>query len=169
MVDIHHKPRGLISLPSCHLSQVHKVQHKPRKKLSWGFNKVWSKDLRVCCLVAHRTVSGAPGRAPLELATLGFSQGALRYNSPDCPVCTRHVRWANGATVTAHNDRLQKWTVERTMQVRCQAAKSERTGLSGAAIGQRVLTWRAPKSEQYLSGAPPDCPVCPSTPNSANG
>jgi hypothetical protein len=25
-----------------------------------------------------------------------------------------------------------------------------------------VLTWHAPDSEQYLSGAPPDCLVCPS-------
>jgi hypothetical protein len=38
--DVHHKPRGLISLPSCQLSQVHKVQHKPRKKFSWGLNQV---------------------------------------------------------------------------------------------------------------------------------
>ena len=30
----HHKPRGLTSLSSCHLSQVHKVQQKPKKKLS---------------------------------------------------------------------------------------------------------------------------------------
>jgi hypothetical protein len=33
--DVHHKPRGLTSLPSCHLSQVHKVRHKPTKKMSW--------------------------------------------------------------------------------------------------------------------------------------
>jgi hypothetical protein len=56
---------------------VHKVQLKPRKKLSWTLSKVWSKDLRVCCQVAHRTVSGAPGRAPSETATLGFYQGSL--------------------------------------------------------------------------------------------
>jgi hypothetical protein len=50
----------------------------------------------VCCQVAHRTVSGvhqtvsgAPGRAPIEHATLGFSQGALHYNSPDYPVSQR--------------------------------------------------------------------------------
>jgi hypothetical protein len=34
-------------------------------------------------------VSGAPGQAPNELTTLGFLQGALRYNSPDCPVSQR--------------------------------------------------------------------------------
>jgi hypothetical protein len=42
--DVHHKPRGLTSLPSCHLSQVHKVQHKPTKNISWELYKVWSKD-----------------------------------------------------------------------------------------------------------------------------
>jgi hypothetical protein len=90
------------SLPRCHLSQVHNDQHKPRKKFSWGLKQIWSKGLESVLPVAHRTVSGAPGRAPREQATLGFSQGALCYNSPDCPVCIGHVRWANGATVTLH-------------------------------------------------------------------
>jgi hypothetical protein len=53
--DAHHKPRGL----SCHLPQVHKVQHKPTKKLSWGLYKVWSKRHALVLLVAHRTLSGA--------------------------------------------------------------------------------------------------------------
>jgi hypothetical protein len=39
---------SITSLPSHHLSQVHKVQHKPRKTLSWGINKVWSKDYKWC-------------------------------------------------------------------------------------------------------------------------
>jgi hypothetical protein len=47
--DVHHKPCGLTSLPSCHLSQVHKVQYKPTKKLNWEFNKVWSKDKDLWC------------------------------------------------------------------------------------------------------------------------
>jgi hypothetical protein len=42
--DVHLKPHGLTSLPSCHLSRVHKVQHKPTKKISWELYKVWSKD-----------------------------------------------------------------------------------------------------------------------------
>jgi hypothetical protein len=99
VVDVHHKPSGLITLPRCLLSQVHKVQHKPRKKLSWGLNKVWSKRLESVMQVAHqilsgvhRTMSGAPGRAPLEHLTLRNFQGALRYDSPDCPVCIEHVR-----------------------------------------------------------------------------
>jgi hypothetical protein len=32
-----------------------------------------------------------------------------------------------------------------------------------------VLMWRGPDSEQYMSGAPPNCPVCPSTAKIANG
>jgi hypothetical protein len=101
VVDVHRKPRGLTSLPRCHLSQVHKVQHKLRKKFSWGLKQIWSKGLESVLAMAHRTVSGvhrtvsgAPGRAPLESATLGFLWGVLRYNSPDCPVCTGHVRCA---------------------------------------------------------------------------
>jgi hypothetical protein len=42
--------------------------------------------------MVHRTVFGAPGRAPLELATLGFLQGALRYNLSDMSVS----QWSNG-------------------------------------------------------------------------
>jgi hypothetical protein len=34
VVDDQHKPYGLTSLARCDLSQVHKVQHKPRKKFS---------------------------------------------------------------------------------------------------------------------------------------
>jgi hypothetical protein len=31
-----------------------------------------------------------------------------------------------------------------------------------------VLTWHTPDSEQWLSGAPPDCLVCPSPTKPAN-
>jgi hypothetical protein len=42
--------------------------------------------------VAHQTLSGAPGQVPNEQDTPGNSLGVLRYNSPDCLVCTGHVR-----------------------------------------------------------------------------
>jgi hypothetical protein len=71
---------------------MHKVQHKIRKKFSWGLKLIWSKGLKEVLAVAHRTLSGAPGYAPNELASLRFLLGALRHNSPDCPVCTEHVR-----------------------------------------------------------------------------
>jgi hypothetical protein len=72
--DVHHKPRGLTSLPSCHLSQVHKVQHKPKKKMSWGTLQSLEQKQVLVQPVAHRTLSGAQAEAPRELAALGFSQ-----------------------------------------------------------------------------------------------
>jgi hypothetical protein len=42
--------------------------------------------------MAHRALSGAPCRAPSELLTLGFFQGTLCYNSPDCPVSQQEQR-----------------------------------------------------------------------------
>ena len=59
VVDVHHKPRGLTSLPSCHLSQVHKVQHKPTKKLSWGSQQSLERRQVEVLAVAHRTLSDA--------------------------------------------------------------------------------------------------------------
>jgi hypothetical protein len=164
VVDVHHKPRWLTSLPRCHSYQVHKVQHKPRKKFRVRLKQIWSKGHESVLPMAHRTVFGAPGRAPLEHLTLGNFPGVLHYNSPNCPVCTGHVRWANGATVTM-SQRSSSKSEQCTAEVR--AVKSEHTGhvrcstrLSGAAVPTvkslqtptGVLTWHAPDSEQYLSG-----------------
>jgi hypothetical protein len=89
--------------------------------------------------VAHQTVSGALSRAALKPATLGFFQGVLRYNSPDCPVRRR----SNGNLVPMVN--CQSESARQRSEVR--AEKSEHTGyarcgtgLSGAATGQRVST-----------------------------
>ena len=45
----------------------------------------------------HRTVSGAPRGHQLKLFALGNSRKPARYNSPDCPVCTGHVRCSKEA------------------------------------------------------------------------
>jgi hypothetical protein len=85
---------------------------------------------KVCWNLVHRTVSGAPAEAASKPATLGFLPGVLHYNSPDCPVCHRTVRWASGATSpyapTVDCAELQWWTVSRQ--------KSKGTGLSGVAL-----------------------------------
>jgi hypothetical protein len=86
-------------------------------------------------LVAHRTVSDALGQAPLKHVALGFSRDVLRYNSPDCPVCTGHVRCANGATVTC----------DKRSTVKGEQCKSD----------VRLRSQNAPD----MSGVPPDCPV----------
>jgi hypothetical protein len=58
------------------------------KEIKLGTQQSLEQRLESVLQVAHQTVSGALGRAPLELATLGFYQGMLRYNSPDRPVFT---------------------------------------------------------------------------------
>jgi hypothetical protein len=94
--DVHHKPRGLTSLPSYHLSQVHKVQHKPTKKMSWGtLQSLEQKQVLVQPVAhrvlsgVHRTLSGAHAEAPHELTALEFYQS-------HCTKIHRTVRCATG-------------------------------------------------------------------------
>jgi hypothetical protein len=92
--------------------------------------------------MAHWTLSGAPGQAPNEQATLGNSLGALRYNSLDCPVCTGHVRWASGAMANWRQQSTAIRTVRVNNDEQC-AAESERRS-------QRASD---------MSGVAPDCLV----------
>ena len=115
MVDVHHKPHGLISLPRCLVYQVHKVQHKPRKKFSWGLKQIWSEGLESVLPMAHRTVSGATGQAQNELTTLGLSRDALRHNSLDCPVSQRN----NGNLASTVDCKREQCKSEHTGHVRC--------------------------------------------------
>jgi hypothetical protein len=82
----------------------------------------------VCCQVGHRTLSGASSLGTNEPATIGYSPGALRYNSPDYPVCT-------GLSGEPSEQRLpvrQRSTAEVYSDKQChaevKAAKSEVTG-----------------------------------------
>jgi hypothetical protein len=110
------------------------------------------------------------------------SAGALRYNSPDCPVCHRTVWCTIGATTTSLNGRLQKlknrWTVRNSAR-RSQSAES----VAHRTMNRSCLVWHrtvrchnkttaptidysqtlavgwcggAPDSLQDLSGAPID-------------
>jgi hypothetical protein len=78
------------------------------------------------CPVRHRIVSGAPGPYRVQLATLG-SSGALRYNSPDSPMCHRTVRCTSGATATRAmvdcKSRWVRWTVRNSAR-QSQSAES---------------------------------------------
>jgi hypothetical protein len=68
-------------------------------------------------------------------------QGALRYNSLDCSVCHRTVRCATGLSGEPAKQRLSapmvdsaKATMINSTAAEGRAAKSEGTGLSGAAL-----------------------------------
>jgi hypothetical protein len=101
-----------------------------------------------------------------KLATLGNSAAAYGYNSSDCPVVHRTVRWCKGRQRNG-----------RPRNPRATCGPSQRsaggTGLSGvhrtvrcangynsATIGCAILGRRsALDNEQWLSGGTPDCPV----------
>ncbi len=132
----------------------------------------------------HRTIRcSKEGTAP-ELASLGNSRGLLRYNSPDmsgvhppliwgiglsvytgqCPVHQRtptqtcHLReFPEALRYNSPDCRLQRSQAQRsTPTVLCNvnSARTVRVELEQAPEG-------APDSEQYLSGAAPDCSVDP--------
>jgi hypothetical protein len=77
---VYQKPRGLTSLSNCHLSHVHKVQHKPTKEVGWVTLQSLEQKQVLVQPVVHRTLSDAQAEAPRELATLGFSQSHCTKN-----------------------------------------------------------------------------------------
>jgi hypothetical protein len=108
----------------------------------------------VCCQVVHRTVSSAPGPSTIKPATLGKSKGTLRYNSPDCPVCTglsgepaeQRLPARQRSTAQMNSDE-QYSDRSQSAEVRCHRTVWCGTGLSGAAKRQRSPTVNS------------DCPV----------
>jgi hypothetical protein len=126
--DVHHKPRGLTSLLSCHLSQVHKVQHKPTKKMSWEPYKIWSINMYRCCQwhTGHYLVLRP--RHLTNWPLLGFSEShsAIIHRTvqcaPDCPMSQRRNGQLHPTVDCANNVTVQKSEV--------RTAKSERTRLS---------------------------------------
>jgi hypothetical protein len=102
-----------------------------------------------------------------EQAALGRSLAAHDYNSPDCPVVHRTVRWANGRL----RQRSAAWSAGDAWP---EPTDSWHTGLSGVhrtVSGEPSRTLvkrsaeivlegdRAPDMLQDLSGGAPDCPV----------
>jgi hypothetical protein len=98
--------------------------------------------------IIHRTVRCTPDSVrcskkarPPELASLGISLQPLRYNSPDCPVCTRlsgvhrTVRCTSGATAIS------------ATTATCGAFNAR----SARADGRRAHTG-APDKKQCMSG-----------------
>jgi hypothetical protein len=127
---------------------VPKVQHKPIKRSELGFKRKEQKK-------SKRTLvwrTGLSGVAPDSVRCtrvdrpptlhLRVSPGALRYNSPDCPVCHRTVRCTKRSNGYSRNGRLHSALTE------LQFAAEVRAGGRGA-----------PDSEQCMSDAAPDCLV----------
>jgi hypothetical protein len=127
---------------------VPKVQHKPIKRSELGFKRKEQKKPKRT-LVWRTGLSGAPPDSvrctrvdQLQTLHLRVFPGALRYNSPDCPVCHRTVRCTKRSNVYSCNGRLHSALTE------LQFATEVRACAKGA-----------PNSEQCLFGAALDCPV----------
>jgi hypothetical protein len=75
----------------------------------------------------------------LRTSHLRVSEAALRYNSPDCPVCHRTVRCTKRSNGYQRNGRLQRTPANAIVRGQC-TQKSEQPP-------------EAHRSEQYLSGA----------------
>jgi hypothetical protein len=117
----------------------------------------------VCWNLAHRTVSGAPGRTEGEPATLRNSRGALHYNSPDCPVSqwsNSSVR-ANGRLCRVNSNERCHAEVRGHRTLRCSKTSKVPT-IDQLQTLTVALTWRAPDNAQWLSGGALDCPMRPS-------
>jgi hypothetical protein len=115
------------------------------KKFKLGFKRKEQKGTKE--LPVWRTgLSGVPSDSVrctrgerLQTLHLRVSEAALRYNSPDCPVCQRSNGWA------------VQWSTPTVTCKREQCADSSRR--------VRATPEGAPDSEQCLSGAASDCPV----------
>jgi hypothetical protein len=95
-----------------------------------------------------------------ELATLGKTSAVYGYNSPDCPVMHRTVRWANSRAVQrsfakSTGDAWPAPTVGRVHRtIRCANCHKSAT-VGCARKGRRSRTGQL----QGLSGGAPDYPV----------
>jgi hypothetical protein len=124
-------------------------------------------------------MSGAPEDSKRKLVTFGKFQRQLRYNSPDCPVYTGHVRCSkeerppelaslgNLFQLLRYNSPDMSG-VHRT--VRCNSGATATSGANGYLRRNKCAPARAvvrhahagaPDTLQYMSGAPPDIQAGP--------
>jgi hypothetical protein len=129
-----------------------KGSQQTNKKTEKGFKYREQKSAEVCPGLAHRTVR-CTRDSNSELLTFGNSgdrsaiiHRTVRCSTGQCPVAHRTVRSANGATTTSR----QRSSAER---IECATVRAR----------VRAETDGTPDSEQYLSDAPPDCPVAQKT------
>jgi hypothetical protein len=117
-------------------------------------------------------MSGAPEDSGFKLVTFGNFRRPLRYNSPDCPVCTglsgalRKGGLRNSPASGFHSSRSA--IIHRT--VRCICGATATSGANGnlqriycapARAEVRHAHVGAPDTLQYMSGAPPDIKAGP--------
>jgi hypothetical protein len=125
----------------------YKVKRKGSKRKELSNRRLpWSgaPDSPVC----HRTVSGAPERSTPNLPPSGF----WKCHSA---IIHRTVRCSTGLSGVPA---VQRSPAQQSSSTVCSQRYNTRT----ARAESEQTPEGAPDSEQYLSGAPPDCPVAES-------
>jgi hypothetical protein len=149
--DVHHKPYGLTSLPSCYFSQVHKAQHKhTKKKTRWnstkfGAYKYWCSQWRTrhCLVPQATTLVNWPLSGFLKATRLKFAR--LSGVPPDYPVSQRSKGQLRQRSTAVQYDRQKS---EPLCKVRTQRNVRCATGLSSATRGQRTSTVNSSKPQR---------------------
>jgi hypothetical protein len=115
-----------------------------------------------------------PGCSPPWTGRSRVFSARVLYNSSDCPVHHWSIRWANIVTVN-FTQRLTEQKSEVSLQsqnaqdclvchrtTRCRKRTEDFNGqqLQTPTVGWRGTHWTV---NNAVSGAPPNCPVCPST------
>jgi hypothetical protein len=117
----------------------------------------------------------------LQLASFGFLEMALRYNSPDCPVCQAEQRLTAPTVVCKSEQCVNSARTARSESE--QAQKAHRTVNNDCPVHHRTVRWPHLSELQRsnpngwvtwlahrtVSGGAPDCQVRPSTAAFSNG
>jgi hypothetical protein len=132
---------------------VPKVHNKPIKRPRKGFKQESKGQPERHPGLAHRTVRCATGQCPVHQGTsartrhLRENQRALRYNSPDCPVCQR----SNGSFRA--NDHL----LQHLMRARARRSQARARRCTGQSTGPVRCTTGQPRgpTSQSSNGRTP--------------
>jgi hypothetical protein len=135
---------------------VPKVHNKPIKRPRKGFKQESKRQPERHPGLAHRTVRCTTGQCPVHQGTSARTRHlqefprALRYNSPDCPVCQR----SNG--YFARNGRLQPHSMRYSAR-RGQSTRGRRTGQSIGPVRCTTGQPRGPSSQSSNGRTPTVC------------
>jgi hypothetical protein len=170
-------------------SVTHKVQHKPTKKISWGTLQSLEQRQALVLLVAHQTLpdvhqtmSGAQAEHPTNWPLSGFSgsHSAIIHQTVQCasdmsvePTEQRSTAPNSRLQCQMNSDQCASQKSEQRSQnaldcpvchqtVRCRKRTKDSNGqpLQTPMVYWRGTHWTV---NSVMSGAPLDCPVCPST------
>jgi hypothetical protein len=173
--DIHHKPRGLTSLPSCIYLRCIKFNINQQRKWVGEFYKVWSKNKYRCgqWRTGHCPVP-RPRHPTNWLLSVFLRATPLKITGlssvpPECPVSQRingqlcqQSTTLTGGTVNSAKVRSQNCKVRTHQTIRCRKRTKD---FNGQPLQTPTVGWRGTHHtvNSDMSGAPPDYLVCPST------